>query len=217
MLGATVNNIANTTLSTANIGNYAGGNYTSFESNGTMVANGDATTWDDIFITGDSLGTGASAPDVISTIGSLRAFAFDGGTTTEQLYTSVEIPHDYKEGTALKLHLHWMPAVAGAGTTGVVWQCEYAIKAVGAAFTTSATIVKRCVVPTTQWQHDLCAFADIAGTGLTIGSIMFVRIFRDPTYNVDGVTDDYPEDAALLSIGIHYQQDTLGSRDVTTK
>jgi hypothetical protein len=39
------------------------------------------------------------------------------------------------------------------------------------------------------------------------------RLFRDPA----DVADTYGFDAVLLDVGLHYEKDTVGSRQVTTK
>ena len=106
------------------IGDISGGNYTEFEADGTMVAIGDATCWDDIALGSGALGAGASAPDLININNSgIYLYGFAGAATIEQLYGSFEVPHNYKEGTDLIPHIHWLTTTTNTGN--VKWQVDY--------------------------------------------------------------------------------------------
>ena len=49
----------------------------------------------------------------------------------------------------------------------------------------------------------------IDGTGITIGDQVAFRLYRDPTQ------DTYQDDAVVLTFGLHYQKNSLGSRSTT--
>ena len=167
----------------------------------------------DLIMSAFALGVGASAPDLVQFLaaGGLRCFGFDGNATPEQLYGTHELQHDYQEGTNILFHVHWAPTTANAGD--VKWQLEYSWQNTDGTFGAATTISIVQAAGGTAWVHKLAAFAAITGTGFKIGSVVNFRLFRDPT---DG-SDTYVDDAGLLSIGIHYLSDTLGSSTALVK
>ena len=193
-------------------GNYEEGNYSEFESDGTLVAHGNATCWDDIALAATALGVGATAPDLVNINGSgIYLRAFDGLATTEQLFGSFEIPHDYAEGTDLIPHIHWMPTTAGAGTVRFYvdyWRVDGPSTY---APSTPTTIYAEGTTNSTAWEAFRTDTNTISGTGITIGDQVAFRLYRDPSQ------DTYGADAAVLTFGIHYQINSLGSRQITIK
>lgn len=163
-------------------------------------------SWNDINIGSIGLGTGASAPDNVAISStSILVKAFDGNVTTEQLYGAVELLHGYKEGTDISPHIHWLPTTNGTGN--VRWQLEYVISDHdNPALVSSTTITVDSSATGIAWKETVSEFPDISGTNLKIGNQFAFRLFRVPT-----APDDYPSDAAVLTVGIHYQQNTLGS------
>lgn len=186
--------------------------YSAFESDGTLVFVGNATVWNDLNFEALSLGRAASAPDVISILGSggLEAVAFDGGAVSEQLFSGSELIHNYKEGTAIYPHVHWMPSTNDAGN--VTWFFEYSWVNSGSAFSTPVT-VNVTQAANGEWVHQKADFPMIDGANMTVGSHIIFRLYRDPTV----ATDNYTQDAVLLSVAIHYESDTVGSRTLAGK
>jgi hypothetical protein len=171
----------------------------------------DQPVWQDINLGGTALGTGASAPDLINLdTTSISVYAFDGNVTSEMLSGSFELQHDYKEGTDLYPHLHFLPVNANAGT--VKFFLEYYIREDNRVKLT-ATISATKATNSIAWEELLLAFPAITGTSLKIGSQIFFRLYRVPT----DAADTYNSDVALATVGIHYQIDTLGSRQISTK
>jgi hypothetical protein len=179
------------------------------------VANYSDGPWNDIIIPAFSLGTGASAPDLVNFLdtGNLTVYGFNGAGSTpiEQLYGSFEFFHGWKEGSTISIHVHWVPTVSSVGN--VKWQLEYSWANSGAVFPAVTVISVTTASGGTAWTHLKSEFPDVVGTGFTIGSTMNFRLFRDP----GDVADTYTDDAGLLSIGIHHQCDTIGSVQRTTK
>lgn len=193
---------------TAGDGGYT--NYSSFESDGTLVFNGAATVYKDINIGSINLGMGASAPDLVAYNGtSIVMRAFDGNVTTEQLYGSTELQHDYKEGTDIVAHIHWCPTDTGTGN--VIWYMDYVIleNSVASAVTPISVTVPASGV---AWKETRADIDTISGAGLKIGAQIAFRLYRVPTGS-----DTYAGDAMVFTIGFHYQIDTIGSRGITDK
>jgi hypothetical protein len=167
--------------------------------------------WDDIIISGLALVGGASAPDLTTFVGDIKLYTFDGGSTLEDAMGAIEIPHDYKEGTDLRPHIHWAPIDANAGN--VHWQMSFTKASRDGVFPAQTTITCTSTAGGVALAHKANECTVISGTGVKIGDIIAFRLFRDPT----NVADTYGSDAFLLSLGIHYQIDSTGSVNVFTK
>lgn len=194
---------------TGKFGNVGAGNYSEFEADGTLKYNGTATVYRDINLSGGSLTpAGAAAPDQINFIdANLQAYAFDGGVLTERLYGSLEMQHDYKEGSDIEIHVHWTPTDTTGGN--VVWQIYYSWANVGDTYATPTLIAASpTAAGTVAWANKYTSVGVISGAGKTINSQLSFQIFRDPA----NVGDTYTGDAALVQFGVHYQCDTTGSR-----
>lgn len=170
--------------------------------------------WNDINLSGLSLGTGgATVPDLItvaSTNVKIRGFV-GTGVTVQEGWGSLEILHDYKEGTDIIPHIHWLPETNASGD--IKWQLEYSWLNGGGTFSTGTTIDVTVAAGGTAWAEKRTNFPTISGTGKTIGSRFLFRLFRNPA----DAADTFGAYAGLLDFGIHYERDTLGSRGTVTK
>lgn len=170
------------------------------------------TVWKDIQVPAHSVKTGASAPGFDGTAAgdaTLLTYAFDGASV-EQVYFTIQMPHDWKEGTTIFPHVHFSPtADSGAVEKGVSWKLEYTWANNAATFGASAEIEMTKAFTDAQWDH-LIATNDtgISGAGKTISSILVCRLYRDPT---DG-DDTFENDVLFLGFDIHYEVEKLGSR-----
>ena len=195
---------------TGKFGDVTGGDFTEFEADGTMKANGAATTWKDLIIPGLALRGGGSAPTFAAFQGGIYALRFDAGSANEA-HGSVELQHDYKEGTDLILHVHWAPSTTNGGN--IVWGAEYSVAPAGTTYPATTTQAGTpTAAPGVAKRHAMYDIVTISGTGLKIGAVLIFRIYRQ-----NGGTDTFTGNAFLLSAGVHYEADTLGSRAITTK
>lgn len=186
--------------------------YTEFEDDGTIVFKGNATVWNDINFKVSNLRPGATSPTwgAVFPSGSHYGYLFANGRV-ESLHGAERLLHGYKEGTDITLHIEWLPSTNGAGS--VRWGMEYVWLNPGDTFSTSTTIYKNVSTPATAWKTVETDFATISGTGKKIGSIFIVRFFRDGTH----ISDTYLDTAYPPQFGIHYEIDTIGSRELATK
>lgn len=198
------------TALTAEFGNPP--NYSEFEDDGTLVFNGDATTWCDFNFGVNALARGGSAPDLI-TVGStaIEVLGFDGINTTEEVSVVLEMDHMWKEGSTIYPHVHWLPTTDDAGD--VKWQLEYVVVQDNDVMGASTTISILQAAGGVAWTQKRANFPSVNLAGFLIGAQFYARFFRDPT---DG-DDDYGADAAVATFGLHIEQDTTGSRRVTLK
>ena len=196
------------------------------EADGTFRLDNTATVWNDLMVFPDATTKGGSNPPEWGT-----AFMRNAGGTSmgvylwmfapnqeEELHFTVQIPHDYKEGTALYPHVHWTTATGTPSGSNVVWGLEYTLIAVGGSFPstvtlTTNTLVPECGTPSGTAQHLISPFTPVSGTGLGISSILVCRLYRE----VGNASDTFPNAVGLLGFDLHYEQDTQGSRDQWTK
>ncbi len=182
------------------------------------------TNWNDIRVSATSTKLGGSKDPTFSKIfdngsGSQGVFTYVfSNTTEEEVYFAVQLPHNWKEGTALSPHVHWIGQTNGGAGQDVCWALEYSIATIGSTFGNTTIIhgdtnhLSETIVAN---KHYLTELTDITMTGNKISTMLICRLFRDATDSV-GV-DDYPNDVALLEFDIHYQIDSLGSQTEYTK
>jgi hypothetical protein len=192
------------------------GNYTEVESDGTVVFYGDATVWDDLRVPVNSVRRlGFSDPDWVqfrddgaASVG-VYALAFDDGTDEEVFFTA-QIPHAYREASSITPHVHWSPSDGNAGN--VTWKLEYTWANIDGTFGNTSTVSVTDSTDSTSHKHLVANMTAISGAGKTISSMLQCRLYRDVS---DG--DDYASDAFLHEIDFHFELDTIGSREISTK
>jgi len=177
------------------------------------------TYWEDVRVPLSATNRGsANAPD-------FAKFMDDGGgtpsqgvytylfnkNTEEEVYFEMQIPHAYKEGTDIEMHVHWSPMDTDTGT--VRWGLEYTVANVDGTFGNTTLIYVNDAADGTAKKHQVASFSGISGTGLTISCMLICRLFRD----AGDAADTYDEDAALHEIDAHIEVNTIGSRDEWTK
>lgn len=200
----------------------------SIQDDGSFILNGTATVFNDLVVPGFAgFSSSTNPPDVSAFLGStLLALNFAGNASNvDQIFFSVQMPHDWKEGTTIYPHVHWSPQIAATGN--VVWQIEYSWANYDAttpvAYPTPVTIIATSanVLTTDVDKHLITGFPEITtsvpatnnANGKKISSILVCRFFRDAAH----ASDTYGSNAALLSFDIHYEVDAMGSRSQFTK
>lgn len=182
--------------------------YSEFEADGTLVAKGAATTWEDANVDLSPLQSGGTAPGfttVASTGVRVRSFA-DG----EDVDGCLEIPHAYKLASDFTPHIHFIPVAAPTGTDQVKFELEYFILDEEGVASTSTTIDTGDIAVDTQWERITANFPTISHANLG-GQLCFN--FSRTTASGDA----YAGEAGTLTFGLHVEQDMNGSRQITTK
>jgi hypothetical protein len=176
--------------------------------------------WDDLRIEPTARGTGAKTPVYIAYKTSMYLYAFDDAAAAaeKELNFKMQMPHSWKQGTAVHMHVHWLSLSTGNPNEVVRWGFEYCVANINAVFPATATIYATApysppsTTPTID-THYLTEFAEISMTGKTVSCIMLGRIFR----NSSNAADTFTGTAGLVSIDAHYQLDSLGSSSELTK
>lgn len=129
----------------------------------------------------------------------------DTGITTlafavgEHVSGSIEIPHDYEEGTDISFHVHWQGIAAPTGTDCVKWQCTYSLGVDDTALA-AATVIATESGFDTQYAFARTDCPDIDGTSITLGQQFLFDVER-----IAAVGDAYAGDALVATVGVHYR------------
>ncbi|HRZ96759.1 MAG TPA: hypothetical protein P5084_04325 [Paludibacter sp.] len=198
-------------------------NNLTIESDGTIVTDGAATTWDDLMVYPDATTRSGSNPPTWSgkfagngTSQGVYLWIFDK-SQEQEVYFTIQIPHSYKLGTTLKPHVHWT-TLAITPSNNVVWGLEYTIMKIGGTFSSTSTILTSntiisTITPTGTKQHLITSLGDIvSGTApndIDISTVLVCRLFRKAA---DGL-DTFDDPAGLLGFDIHFEKNTDGSRN----
>ncbi len=199
-------------------------NHSKFASDGTLTLEGSATVFRDLNVPVFSTSNSSSNPPSISRFrrdagdNSQGVFTYFFSASTEQeLYFTVQLPHEWKEGSSLYPHVHWV-TTTDVNSTKIRWGLEYTwVNLAGNFGNTSFEYGEDPVVPNgtvTAYEHAITAIGSgISATGKTISSYLVCRIFRNATAG----SDDFTGTAGLLGIDFHFEVDAVGSRTDYTK
>lgn len=205
------------------IGDTNNGNYTEFESDGTIVFHGNATVWDDIRITPASFDRpGVADPDIV-------VYNVNGGGVNTYLPEfakndiasfTVQLPHGYKVGESIYVHIHWTPGPRGNEENAALvgWKVNYSWANINGNFGTMATADLSDACDGTDHKHQMTPEVEITGTGKGISSMLICNVKRTDT----GADDTWTSTTSgqlplLLEIDFHIPMDMVGSRSVSTK
>jgi hypothetical protein len=120
------------------------------------------------------------------------------------------MPHAWKVGTPVSLHLHWAKTTSAAGT--VKWQSKYEWTNIGdtrAGFSSYVDGTEGIPNSNIAGKHALFEFTDLPGTGKGISSMINVVIQR---VSSGGTPDTYGAAVKLFEVDIHYLVDGFGSQ-----
>lgn len=189
--------------------------YTEIEADGTIEFHGNATVWDDANVGGVSLGGPVANRPGTETLDD------EGGTDTgiyvlgfgigDIVSGAIEIPHSYKEGSDIVPHIHWQGNDAPSGTDYVKWELTYTVSQHEATLDAATTITIETAYDT-QYEQVISAFAAITGTNFNMGDQFIFSLER-----VAAAGDAYSGNALVMTVGLHFEKDTVGSRQITTK
>ncbi len=189
---------------------------TTFESTGHQVMTDDATVWEDANFDPTMLTGGGTQPSPITFASTGMTVAAFSGSQTDEISATFEIPHCAKLNAAgqtsvvCSFHGHIYPTNTAGGDCR--FGLEYLFTKEGIAVTTSTTLYVTVTLPTTAWAKKSFSFADIV-VPEELGSQMHWRFFRLGADPLDTATAD----VACATVGLHYEIDSVGSRQRLTK
>ncbi len=182
--------------------------------NKTLVLNN--TVWDELPPTPiTSAKLGSTAPTLTTFVSDIEQYTFDA--SNDYVIGATEITHRWKEGTTIHPHIHWATNGLELAAKGVKWQLSWCIGGPGGVFSAQTVSVIDVEIPgsTTDRTHFLNHFSPtVDGTGYKIDTYILWRLERIATAHINGEPAANPFG---LAVGFHAEQETIGSRDITTK
>lgn len=155
---------------------------------------------------------GANIPTWATVVGNLSQYRFAVNDYIEVM--SQELLHNWKEGTTIDFHLHWISNGLEAIDTAVKWEVEYSFANPNGTFSSSTTISHEETIPanTADKTHFLTNVGTYTPSSGVIGSYVISRIRRIAATGTAPNANPF-----AMALGIHYQIDTLGSRQEAIK
>jgi hypothetical protein len=194
------------TADTMQAGTIAGGHYSQIDKDGLKLF-GDATGWEDLnFDVVRSGGPVAQRPDDV-TINNVFYKEFTS-SNNQSCGDGDEVPHSAKLGGMYYPHLHgFLKSGESAGTTGVTFRINWELRQ--GASTTSGFIDFTSTSAEISANANKIDFYNGGFTGATeLGAHITLSLSR---------TGGNAGDFIVMSYGIHYEIDTIGSNEITTK
>jgi len=193
--------------------------HTKIETDGTLILEGAATVWEDLRVALDKGANAAQLGFLPGAISGPEIWYFRNAAGVEAMSFTVQMPHNWKEGSIIHPHIHWIPKTTGAGN--VEWNFEYTwanynpgAPEIFPAVTTSTVVASGPFLINSNLITGLTANnVGIVATGKTVSSILICRIWRDS----GRAADTYVGDAGGLSLDFHYEINSIGSHSEYTK
>lgn len=175
------------------------------------------TYWLDATVSAYSLASGVQAPSLRTIKGAIEGIGFNYQTANDIVHGQVQFNHNYKLGTDIECHLHWLvdDAPAGGNDT-VVIMFVYSWADINEAFPTADTTITEIVIDgKTAFTHYLTEIVDpitgSGGDGLSSSLVFTLHRLQDDA------SDTFPDWWILLDVDFHYEIDTPGSQDELSK
>jgi hypothetical protein len=191
--------------------------YSEFESDGTLKFNGEATVWQDIDFPIIIRSTGTNIPSLATLQGNITAPRWQ--VNDFNVCEDQEIPHGWKEGSAIQWHIHVI--TGGTDTTNrylkfeIEWCYAVAHQVLSGSGANTITTSSDLLIPANTPAKTQLPFgigSPIALTGVTIGSQIYARLKRIAATGTAPTADPF-----VTMLQIHAEFDTVGSRQITTK
>lgn len=189
----------------------------------TLVLN--TPVWDDLRVTPAGFDrAGIADPALVSytpTGSSIATYLYEW-QVDDIAYFTVQLPHSYKVGTDIAVHVHWTPGLRGNEESGnkVGWKVDYTWANIDGTFGAMGTADLSDACDGTDDKHQMTPDVTIDGhtAAKGISSMLICNIKRTDT----GTDDTWVGTASgqlplILEIDFHFSCDTLGSRAIGTK
>lgn len=156
----------------------------------------------------------SNAPTWTTFIGNINAYTFAVNDYID--VEALEVPHGWKEGSAIEIHIHWATNGNNDATVrGVKWEIEYTwsnmLSAGGTtAFGSIAAVSTETSIAASEptLTHKYTSVLSFTPTGGKVGMYIKLRLKR-----IASVTNTAPANNPFgLAVGIHCELDKVGSR-----
>jgi hypothetical protein len=168
--------------------------------------------YEDILFVPTEAPNGSTGPSLTTFRGNIKLGAFTGtGSTVQELFGALHIPHNYVAGTDIYLHIHWSHIIASP-TGNVNWKMDYSIaRGFGFEAFPAPTTIDLTQAAGAQYNHHIIESTAITGTNIEVDTLVLLRIYRDPA----DVLDTFANDAYFLRADAHIQVDNRATKEKT--
>jgi len=143
-------------------------------------------------------GSSAASLEYFSGSTGPQIWVFRNNASVEAMSFTVQLPHNWKQGTTIYPHIHWIPRANGTGN--VQWNLDYTWVDIDGTFSATTTISGIATGPFTKDNHLLTNIGTgLVGTDKSYSSVLICRIWRDSSIG----TDTYNGDAGGLTMDFH--------------
>jgi len=186
---------------------------------GQLLLSGKGITYDDLRTPINSLKLSGTKPPTWTTYKSGEVLAFSDQAiegNEEHVFFQLQMPHTYKEGTDISIHVHFTPEDNAGGD--VYWMLTYSWANIDVAFPTATTVYIAAACGTTTDAHRVAYFADIDGNPDGVNKLISSMLICKLQRRSSDALDTYDgKSAYLLEVDVHYQIDSLGSPTALVK
>ncbi len=189
---------------------------------GSEFTAGSGTWFDDLRVAPNARATGPTVPtfgrvqrDLAGTSNGVYLYQFDNAAagSEKEVHFQMQMPHGKLLGSAINVHVHWLPVTAGTAGHTIRWGLEYTWAHVGESFPVTATVYGDTPVVgaiDVALSHCITPFPALTPpAGEDVSSILMCRLFRASANAADTATIT----AGVLFVDAHVEMDRLGSRD----
>jgi len=149
----------------------------------------------------------------------IKAYEF---AKNDEVYFKIQVPHSIKVGSDLYCHLHWTPGTRGNEESGklVGWKVQFLLANIGTNFpATLYTVDLQDACSGEDHRHEMTPDVLVELTeSISISAFIVGRIYRTDTGTddtwVSATTGQLP---LLLGMDFHYEMDTPGSKEHSSK
>jgi hypothetical protein len=190
-------------------------NYATFERDGTLVFNGDATYWVDISFPVIIRTTGANIPTIANMTSTIAAPQWAIGDTT--MTEGTELIHAWKEGSTVEWHLHMITNGTDGTNRYVKWEILWSWADKDGILASPITTAAEILIPanTPSLTHIMCDIGPYALSSAHIIAHVFPRLSR-VALTTGGLTGPSHNPWCWM-LQMHAECDTLGSRQEHVK
>jgi len=186
---------------------------------GQLMLSGKGIAWEDLRTPITAVKLSGTKPPTWTSYKGTEVLAFSDQALVgneEIVYFSMQMPHNYKQGTNITIHVHYTPEDNTGGN--VYWMLTYSWSNINSAFATESTLYLAGECGTITDTHRLVDFAELDGSpnGVDkgISSMLLCKLQRHSS----NILDTYNSKSVyLLEVDAHYQIDSLGSSSISKK
>jgi hypothetical protein len=191
------------------------GNHLLIDSEGVMRSMSNATMWDDSMVPANAFRNGVTALTFSALTTNLYGYQIDSG---DILHLSVQLPHSMKAGSSIYPHIHLVNKNAIGNTAyNVAFKLTYIWAKIGGVFAgeQSEAEVRCSFQNASALTHKVMNFAAITPAAAQDG---ISSIFMCAVERIASSVENYATaDIYTLGFDLHFEKDTLGSREPATK